>query len=371
VPDYNTSGSALGSYFRHGVPHSGASSYDEVNHRWAAPSSTTTTTQLGDDLLVGIVPPADFRASDGGVRDHTDGNRIVTTRNDVIEVIGGQYRRQVLNNQAPGPEGDPDWEQAPAGLAEEDTSVIEHTYPDFDYDVVATWYLPGTTYEIPRVDAKGNPIKDSEGKPVTDSYTSPRIGEPRIKIDDLRTGHTPTPPTPSTAPERVVGPKPSDSFKRDIYGYTYGFNVYEVLVGQESVVEKTYGRTIHGVSSGIYDEKPDWEHQIDDDLHGNNRTFTVDTQNAADHFDVAELILANRLLEVSRAKDYFEERLLCDEGTSSSCSAPTGRTARSPTRRGPSTSCWTRRLRTTSRRRPRRATTSTRAPTPATTSRRR
>ncbi len=90
--------------------------------------------------------------------------------------------------------------------------------------------------------------------------------------------------------------------------------MYEVLVGQKKITEKTFGKTLHGFTTTIHEERPGWEHQIDNDLRGVERNFTVDDRNLADHFDIAELILGHRLLEVSRAKDYFEERLLCDDG---------------------------------------------------------
>lgn len=271
VPDYLSGANpALGSYFRHGVPHSEQATYTPGD-----PSFTITSqyaTQLGDDLLAGVTPPPALDTAAGGVRDHTDGNRIVTTRQDLIEVVGGQYRLLILNNQPAGSDPDPDWED-PADLNEE-TSVHEHVYPDKYYDITSTTFLPGTTN-------------------TNTSATVPLVGEARYTIDQTQGS--------------------SATFPQDIYEYTNGNHVYEVIVGQQSLVEKSYGNTIHGVSSAIHVDHPEWETNIDEDGTG-AIPFTVDNQDAEHHFDLAELLLAHRLLEVSRAKTYFEERLVCDDG---------------------------------------------------------
>jgi len=52
--------------------------------------------------------------SRGGWRDHTDGNRISTTRGDCVEVIGGNYKLIVLGRVASG------WD--PAGLGKSTTT---------------------------------------------------------------------------------------------------------------------------------------------------------------------------------------------------------------------------------------------------------
>ena len=54
--------------------------------------------------------------SRGGWRDHTDGNRITTTRGDKVEVIGGNYRMMVLGRQSQGA-GDADWKHPNDGAA--------------------------------------------------------------------------------------------------------------------------------------------------------------------------------------------------------------------------------------------------------------
>lgn len=70
----------------------------------AAPGTTATSALELSKELIGR----------GGWRDHTDGNRISTTRGDCVEVIGGNYKLIVLGRVAQ------EWD--PAGLGEATTS---------------------------------------------------------------------------------------------------------------------------------------------------------------------------------------------------------------------------------------------------------
>jgi|GEM_PF-5880842 len=120
----------------------------------ASPSAPTTTGEdlaaqvtsfLDDDRVregcPGYIPPAERQAetailhTKGGWRDHTDGNRITTTRGDKVEVIRGNYRMVVMCRQ----NGDVDvggWDVSgghvgESGITYEGDSVIEYTTEEY------------------------------------------------------------------------------------------------------------------------------------------------------------------------------------------------------------------------------------------------
>lgn len=103
-------------------------------------------TSFADDDRVregcpGYIPPAERQAetailhTKGGWRDHTDGNRITTTRGDKVEVIRGNYRMVVMCRQ----DGDVDvggWDVSgghvgESGITYEGASVIEYTTEEY------------------------------------------------------------------------------------------------------------------------------------------------------------------------------------------------------------------------------------------------
>ncbi|HVY45717.1 MAG TPA: hypothetical protein VHB21_07550 [Minicystis sp.] len=245
VPDYLPGQSPkFNSYFRHGVPHSSASTYEQ--DAWTQNSQSV---ELGDDLLVVVTPPDGFQSDDGGVRDHTDGNRIVTTRHDHIEVIQGQYRQIVLSNQK-WEEEDQDW-KTPTEGGEEEPSVAEHIYTSWYYEVISSTNQPGPN----------------------------SFAEPRMKVEDAKKAGY------------------------DFYEYINAENVVEVMAGETSLVEKLYAGRALEVFSTQHKDHADWE---------TKKWGGVDPTNLKEG-DLVDFLFAENLTEVIRADDTLVDKIYGDK----------------------------------------------------------
>jgi hypothetical protein len=215
VPDYKPGGTKFNSYFRHGVPHSSASMYEEG---W---SQNGDSVALGDDLLVPLVPPDGFVSEDGGVRDHTDGNRIITTRHDHLEVIQGQYRHLVLSNQK-WEEEDQDWKPPTEG-GEEEPAIAEHRYTNYFYGVTSTTYQPGS-----------------------DSFAVPRLKAEKAKEEGW-----------------------------DYYDYSNAKHFARTHAAKEQFLERVYAGKALEIKTTVHASKPDWEGDIESLAPGDMSEYTL------------------------------------------------------------------------------------------------
>jgi hypothetical protein len=210
----------LKSYFRLGAPDPNAAGLTR-DQSTGAMMWEKGTADLGDDLLNNVDVPDGFTAQHGGVRDHTDGNRIVTTRQDVVEVIGGQYRQLVLSNQR-WEESDPDW-QAPDSKNDEDPSITSHEYTNWYYEVISTTTQPG------------------DGS----------FAEKRTKVADAQTAGY------------------------DFYEYTNANNLVEIMAGQTSLADKMYAGKLLEVVSTVHQDHADWEVGLDSLSSGDIQEYTL------------------------------------------------------------------------------------------------
>jgi hypothetical protein len=89
----------------------------------------------------------------GGWRDHTDGNRIVTTRGDKVEVVRGNYRMVVLGRHAQptdamGRAVDPGWDVSGGHLDEKSLIVSQQTSIRWTKRHTGTWRVVETTHKL-------------------------------------------------------------------------------------------------------------------------------------------------------------------------------------------------------------------------------
>jgi hypothetical protein len=205
VPDY-IPGTQDMSYFRHGVPHSLASTW--TGAAWTQSGSATA---LGDNLLQQVVAPSGFVSTLGGARDHTDGNRIVTTRQDSLEVIGGQYQQLILGNQPSTGDPDPDWQTPNEQTNGEEPSSVTHEYSSWYYEVISTMT-----------------------QPASGSYAESRTNVATAKSNGW-----------------------------DYYEYENANNYIEIMAAQTTMAEKMYaGSSMIEVMSTVHASHPDWEGDI-------------------------------------------------------------------------------------------------------------
>ena len=158
----------LGSYLRLGaVPSAIRSAYESLTSDDTV-DDTALTNATGEDLarrVMGFVDDSRFRGdvdtdfytnsneemqaesnylhTKGGWRDHTDGNRVTTTRGDKVEVIGGNYKLLVLgreqwNNDAQG-------NDYGGGLHHESSGGITYHYDE----------VPGQIIDVRRTEDNG------------------------------------------------------------------------------------------------------------------------------------------------------------------------------------------------------------------------
>ncbi|HEY4122391.1 MAG TPA: hypothetical protein VGM56_31205 [Byssovorax sp.] len=237
----------LNSYFHLGAPHSGAWDVSQV--------------ALGEDLLDHVTTPDGFDKTLGGVRDHTDGNRIITTRQDRIEIVRGQSRTIVRADQS-WEEDDDDWREPDAFDAE--PSVEDHIYPTTFYEIISTTYQPGT--------------KEPGG-------SAPMYGEARTKFKDVGS--------------YKVG---ADTVKADFYEYVNGTNVVEIYAAEERMIEKIYGGRLLEIVSTVHADHADWE---------GVGAYDGLSSSMGMH-DLTEYMFAHNLTEVIRAEDLLVDKLYAD-----------------------------------------------------------
>jgi hypothetical protein len=182
------------------------------------------------------------------VRDHTDGNRIVTTRQDVVEVIGGQYKHIVLSNQR-WEDSDPNWDQ-PATDPNEETEITSHEYTNWFYEVISTTYQPGSN----------------------------DFAEPRTKYADAK------------------------SKRWDFYEYTNATNLVEIMAGKTLLVDKMYGGSLLEVISTAHADQAGWETA---NYGGANPSSLVAG-------DLAELVLGKNITDVMRAETLLVDKIYAD-----------------------------------------------------------
>lgn len=113
VPNFNNAGAeaeAMGSYLRLGAVKDPSLAGSPGAPKASGEDLAALVTSFIDDTrkrdgCPGFIPEAERQAetaklhSKGGWRDHSDGNRITTTRGDKVEVIKGNYRMLVLGRQ--------------------------------------------------------------------------------------------------------------------------------------------------------------------------------------------------------------------------------------------------------------------------------
>lgn len=113
VPNFNNAGAeaeAMGSYLRLGAVKDPSLAGSPGAPKASGEDLAALVTSFIDDTrkrdgCPGFIPEAERQAetanlhSKGGWRDHSDGNRITTTRGDKVEVIQGNYRMLVLGRQ--------------------------------------------------------------------------------------------------------------------------------------------------------------------------------------------------------------------------------------------------------------------------------
>jgi hypothetical protein len=176
VDNYNNaqaSGEQRGTYLRLGaVPSGVVSAYDSLNNASVTNSDAALTNATGEDLarqVMGFVDDDRYRGKDGsdfltlsttgrqdeskhlhtrgGWRDHTDGNRVTTTRGDKVEVIGGNYKLLVLgreqwNNDAGG-------NDYGAGLHQESSGGITYYYDEVPGQIIdVRRTTDGSTWQV-------------------------------------------------------------------------------------------------------------------------------------------------------------------------------------------------------------------------------
>lgn len=149
VPDFNGGvgpNGPMSTYLRLGAIESPFHVASKNAPRATGEDLAAQVTSFIDDTRVregcpGYVPPAERQAetailhTKGGWRDHTDGNRITTTRGDKVEVIRGNYRMVVMCRK----DGDLDvagWDASgghvsESGVTYDGASVIEYTTEEY------------------------------------------------------------------------------------------------------------------------------------------------------------------------------------------------------------------------------------------------
>lgn len=154
----------MGTYLRLGaVPSALVSAYDDVNA--GQDDGGAFTTANGEDLASKVLTFVDdtrgrgsgdfFTLTEaqrqaeskllhtkGGWRDHTDGNRVSTTRGDKVEVIGGNYKLMVLGREQ--------WNNnAGGGLHHESSGGITYHYDEVPGQIVdVRRKSDGTTWSV-------------------------------------------------------------------------------------------------------------------------------------------------------------------------------------------------------------------------------
>jgi hypothetical protein len=174
VEDFaGTPSSPLGSYLRLGaVPTDIVSAYDSLNNDSIADDDSALTETSGEDLarqVMGFVDDTRYRGEEdsdyltlteeerqdkskllhtkGGWRDHTDGNRITTTRGDKVEVIGGNYKLLVLGREQWNT--DEDGNAYGVGLHNESSGGITYHYDEVPGQIIDVRRASdGSTWEV-------------------------------------------------------------------------------------------------------------------------------------------------------------------------------------------------------------------------------
>lgn len=174
VPDYNTydGGEPMTSYLRLGAVRD-----PSIVASPGAPKSTgedlaSYVTSFTDDVRVregcpGYVPPAVRQAetallhTKGGWRDHSDGNRITTTRGDKVEVVRGNYKLLVLGRRDDLLD-EASWEAGGGHIAENSITLANESSIEWVQNYGGTWRAVETS-------TKGDVISTYHGD-VIDQY---------------------------------------------------------------------------------------------------------------------------------------------------------------------------------------------------------
>ena len=115
---------------------------------------TKTRPELTDELLgtTGATPPR------GGLREHTDGNRIVTVRGDRVDLIVGNYKRVVVGRVSGAEVGPTGWESGGGHSFAQSSDTSLSTYA-----IEHVESFGGTAWKVVERSTKGNLILRFEG----------------------------------------------------------------------------------------------------------------------------------------------------------------------------------------------------------------
>jgi hypothetical protein len=179
VPNYNNAASeaeAMSSYLRLGAVKDPAIAANPGAPRASGEDLAAKVTTFIDDDRVRdgcpeFIPVADRKAetaklhTKGGWRDHSDGNRITTTRGDKVEVIKGNYRMLILGRQ----DHDSGWDASGGHVSEAGITFAGSSEIRWVQNYDGTWRVIEesvkgdvfTTYHGDTHDAYFGKIKDS------------------------------------------------------------------------------------------------------------------------------------------------------------------------------------------------------------------
>lgn len=197
VPNFNLAESedeAMSSYLRLGAVKDPGIAASPAAHKASGEDLAAKVTSFIDDDRVrdgcpDFIPVAERKAETeelhvkGGWRDHSDGNRITTTRGDKVEVIKGNYRMLVLGRQ----EHDSGWDASGGHVSEQGITFAGSSEIRWVENYDGTWKvieesLKGDVYTTYQGDTReeyyGNK-KDS-----TTGSEAPRKGRENPRITD-------------------------------------------------------------------------------------------------------------------------------------------------------------------------------------------
>jgi hypothetical protein len=198
VPNFNNSSGeaeAMGTYLRLGAVADPGLVASPNAPPWMGEDLAAEITSFIDDDRVrdgcpDFIPPAERQAetsllhTKGGWRDHTDGNRVSTTRGDKVEVIKGNYRMVVLGRQHEAAGWDVSGGHVgESGITFDGASSIEYTTEDYG----GTWVVVENTRKGHVHTAYHGKVFDYYCGEIVESITgseAPTVGQPNPVVTE-------------------------------------------------------------------------------------------------------------------------------------------------------------------------------------------
>lgn len=186
----------------------------------------------------------------GGWRDHTDGNRITTTRGDKIEVIRGNYKMRVL--------GRSQWnDDKGSGLHLESSGGITYAYDEVPGQIVdvrraaddSTWEVYEECHYGHTIDRFHGVRKEwSRGGDVID-----RVGKGSWQIDDSDFA------LPDNASHMDEDDFPPDSENHKVQEQIYANEIYEKVICNKHEVHEQAATVDEKTRSDVYEETMEYD----------------------------------------------------------------------------------------------------------------